>query len=120
MEDKSVAKYEMKYMFDFASGVCIWSVNTAAREKYGYPVKADALIRQADFCGVTKKRNCGMMRSKPRTKRSARNSARIIHSLFKWIRHPRQQLIQEEHRDMSKKQGKAKQAIGLLHDLFTM
>ena len=36
-------KFEMKYMFDFASGVCVWSVNTAARERYGYPVKAEAL-----------------------------------------------------------------------------
>lgn len=38
-----MAKYEMKYMFDFASGVCVWSVNATAREKYGYPVKAEAL-----------------------------------------------------------------------------
>lgn len=38
-----MAKYKMKYMFDFASGICVWSVNTAAREKCGYPVKADAL-----------------------------------------------------------------------------
>ena len=36
-------KFEMKYMFDFASGVCVWSVNMAARERYGYPVKAEAL-----------------------------------------------------------------------------
>ena len=38
-----MVKFEMKYMFDFASGVCVWSVNMAARERYGYPVKAEAL-----------------------------------------------------------------------------
>lgn len=38
-----MAKYEMKYMFDFVSGVCVWSANVAARERYGYPVKAEAL-----------------------------------------------------------------------------
>lgn len=43
MEDVQVVKFEMKYMFDFASGVCVWSVNMAARERYGYPVKAEAL-----------------------------------------------------------------------------
>ncbi len=43
-----MAIYEMKYMYDWRSGVCVWSTNSAAREKYGYPVASNALpISQA-------------------------------------------------------------------------
>lgn len=38
-----MAVYEMKYMYDWGSGVCLWSTNDNAREKYGYPVFADDL-----------------------------------------------------------------------------
>lgn len=38
-----MAIYEMKYMYDWASGVCLWSTNENARNKYGYPVFADDL-----------------------------------------------------------------------------
>ena len=33
-----MAKYEMKYMFDWGSGTCVWSTNDAAIDKYDYPV----------------------------------------------------------------------------------
>lgn len=33
-----VATYEMKFMFDWGSGTCVWSVNDAAHERYDYPV----------------------------------------------------------------------------------
>lgn len=39
----SVAKYEMKFMFDWGSDSCVWSINNAARELYGYPVLTEHL-----------------------------------------------------------------------------
>ena len=33
-----MAKYEMKYMFDWGSGTCVWSTNDAAIDKYDYHV----------------------------------------------------------------------------------
>ena len=30
-------------MFDWGSGVCIWSVNDEANKKYGYPVSSESL-----------------------------------------------------------------------------
>ena len=38
-----MAKYEMKFMFDWCSGTCVWSTNDAAIDKYGYPVDLDDL-----------------------------------------------------------------------------
>lgn len=38
-----MAKYEMKFSFDWGSGVCLWSTNNAARNKYGYPVETSQL-----------------------------------------------------------------------------
>ena len=36
--------YKLKFMFDWGSGVCLWSVNRAAEEKFGdYPVSTDIL-----------------------------------------------------------------------------
>ncbi|MBQ8068739.1 MAG: hypothetical protein IJ201_10425 [Solobacterium sp.] len=36
--------YKLKYMFDWGSGVCLWSMNKAAEEKFGdYPVSTDTL-----------------------------------------------------------------------------
>ncbi len=30
-------------MYDWGSGICLWSVNDAAREKYDYPIELDSL-----------------------------------------------------------------------------
>ena len=30
--------YELRFFFDFGSGICLWSKNEAARVEYGYPV----------------------------------------------------------------------------------
>lgn len=38
-----MAKYEMKYMFDWDSGICVWSTNGATHEEYGYAIEVDAL-----------------------------------------------------------------------------
>lgn len=38
-----MAKYALKYMFDWGSGICLWSVNDAADQKYGYAVDHDEL-----------------------------------------------------------------------------
>ena len=39
-----MAKYEVKYMFDWGSGVCVWSKNDASRELYGdYPIETAQL-----------------------------------------------------------------------------
>ena len=38
-----MAVYEMKYMYDWGSGCCVWSINDAAREKYDFPVFAEQL-----------------------------------------------------------------------------
>ena len=39
-----MAKYKLKFMFDWGSGVCLWSINQAAKELYGdYPVETSLL-----------------------------------------------------------------------------
>lgn len=38
-----MAKYEMKYMYDFGSECCIWSLNDDAKERYGYLVLSEQL-----------------------------------------------------------------------------
>lgn len=38
-----MAKYVLKYMYDWCSGTCLWSVNKEADEKYGYPIDLDDL-----------------------------------------------------------------------------
>ena len=38
-----MAKYEMKYLFDWGSGTCLWSTIDAAIDKYDYPVVLDNL-----------------------------------------------------------------------------
>lgn len=35
---KSKIMYELRFFFDFGSGICLWSKNEAARVEYGYPV----------------------------------------------------------------------------------
>lgn len=30
--------YELRFMFDPGSGVCLWAANDKARERYGYPI----------------------------------------------------------------------------------
>ena len=43
-----MGKYEVKFMFDWGSGVCVWSTNAAAKTKFNaYPIKtADLPISQ--------------------------------------------------------------------------
>jgi hypothetical protein len=36
-------RYRLRYLFDFGSGVCLWSDNDAARDRFGYPVDLKAL-----------------------------------------------------------------------------
>ena len=38
-----MAKYEMKFMFDWGSGSCVWTTNEEAEKKYGYPVQTKNL-----------------------------------------------------------------------------
>lgn len=35
--------YELRYFFDPGSGICLWSANQEARERFGYPVDHWAL-----------------------------------------------------------------------------
>jgi hypothetical protein len=35
--------YELRFFFDYGSGVCLWAGNDAAREAYDYPVSAEWL-----------------------------------------------------------------------------
>jgi hypothetical protein len=38
-----MATYELRYFFDYGSGICLWSSNEAARIRFGYPVELDDL-----------------------------------------------------------------------------
>lgn len=38
-----MAKYEMKFMFDWGSGSCVWSTNNVATELYDYPILTEQL-----------------------------------------------------------------------------
>lgn len=39
-----MARYQLKFMFDWGSGVCVWSVNEAAGKKFGkYAVETERL-----------------------------------------------------------------------------
>lgn len=38
-----MAKYVLKYMYDWGSGTCLWSVNEAAHKQYDYPIDLDDL-----------------------------------------------------------------------------
>lgn len=39
-----MAKYTIKFMFDWGSGVCLWSTNKAAKEKFeNYPILTSKL-----------------------------------------------------------------------------
>src|SRR6266487_7005744 len=35
--------YRLRFFFDTDSGVCLWSGNEAARQRYGYPIQPQAL-----------------------------------------------------------------------------
>ena len=37
------ALYRLRYFFDTGSGICLWSANDAARERFNYPVELLAL-----------------------------------------------------------------------------
>lgn len=34
-----MAKYVLKYLFDYGAGVCLWSVNDLAKRKFNYPIE---------------------------------------------------------------------------------
>ncbi len=38
-----MANYLLRYFFDAGSGICLWSSNDAAREKFDYPVELQSL-----------------------------------------------------------------------------
>lgn len=35
--------YKLRYFFDPASGICLWSENDLARDRFGYPVELGSL-----------------------------------------------------------------------------
>lgn len=35
--------YRLRFFFDTGSGICLWSGNEAARQRYGYPIEPQAL-----------------------------------------------------------------------------
>ncbi len=35
--------YKLRYFFDPGSGICLWSENDLARDRFGYPVELDSL-----------------------------------------------------------------------------
>jgi hypothetical protein len=35
-----MATYHLRYFFDPGAGICLWSSNDAARQKFDYPVDA--------------------------------------------------------------------------------
>lgn len=40
--------YELRYFFDPGSGICFWSANQEARDRFGYPVGHGALNLSED------------------------------------------------------------------------
>ena len=39
-----MAQYELKFMYDWGSGVCVWSANAAAKKHFGdYPINTASL-----------------------------------------------------------------------------
>lgn len=38
-----MARFELRYFFDGASGICLWSANEAANDAFGYAVEIDDL-----------------------------------------------------------------------------
>ena len=38
-----MSRYMLRYFFDPGSGICLWSANDDARERFGYPVEIDSL-----------------------------------------------------------------------------
>jgi hypothetical protein len=44
-----MATYELRYFFDYGSGICLWSSNEAARTRFGYPVRLDDLALPRDI-----------------------------------------------------------------------
>lgn len=49
------ALYRLRYFFDTGSGICLWSANDAARERFDYPVElgrlplAETIRRRGSF-----------------------------------------------------------------------
>lgn len=40
--------YELRYSFDYGSGVCLWSSNEEANKRFGYPVELENLGLPSD------------------------------------------------------------------------
>ena len=38
-----MASYEIRFFFDPGSGICLWSANDEARERFGYPIELESL-----------------------------------------------------------------------------
>lgn len=38
-----MATFELRYFFDYGSGICLWSSNEAATIRFGYPVELNDL-----------------------------------------------------------------------------
>jgi hypothetical protein len=38
-----MARYVLRYLLDPGAGICLWSGNDEAREKFGYPIDLDGL-----------------------------------------------------------------------------
>ena len=45
-----MAKYVLRFAFDFGSGICLWGMNQAARERFGYPIDDRDLPLPATIC----------------------------------------------------------------------
>jgi hypothetical protein len=43
-----MATYELRYFFDYGSGICLWSLNEEANKKFGYPVELEGLGLPSD------------------------------------------------------------------------
>jgi hypothetical protein len=35
--------YRLRFFFDYGSGICFWSANDAANERFDYPIESDKL-----------------------------------------------------------------------------
>jgi hypothetical protein len=43
-----MAIYELRYFFDYGSGICLWSSNEVANKRFGYPVELEDLGLPSD------------------------------------------------------------------------
>ena len=64
-----MATYRLKFMFDWGSGVCLWSENSAAQRRFGYAVLTSdlpvPLSMQAELEALIDQHDCAMNRDDP-------------------------------------------------------